>query len=353
MRPSKAALAGVVAALVAGLAAMVPGGAATAGAVGPEIRVGTFNIATVSNDPTASGEHRVWKVRRAAVVSQITGQHLDVLGLQEADQSTVYAKRLVDGRTQYLDVRNGLNAAGGNYKLTSIYPYNCVRGWTKYKCHYRYRGASGDNRILYNASTLSLVGSGMYRYPHQTRGKNPRFLVWARLRVLATGQDFLFTTTHLDPYTKSVRIAEWHDLIAKVNTIKGDLPVVITGDFNSSKFSDWASSLLPAMVANGYGDALGQRYAANGGTPRATGLVHVWVNSFNAWRRNVADYGYDQDRFNTHNPRTGNGIDWIFVSNNLAVPGFEVVNDMDESSLQLRGVIPSDHNMLRATITLP
>ena len=49
--------------------------------------------------------------------------------------------------------------------------------------------------------------------------------------------------------------------------------------------------------------------------------------------------------------KIGNNIDYIFASNFLKVPEFkEVVN---HNGLNVTGVFPSDHNMIRATITLP
>ena len=84
--------------------------------------------------------------------------------------------------------------------------------------------------------------------------------------------------------------------------------------------------------------------------------VRAWVNSFNAFRRSVASYGYQEDSNNTYNPRTGNGVDWIFASNSrskLQVKEFEVVANMDDRTLQITGTIPSDHHLMRATVTLP
>ena len=350
---TRAAVLGALASMAATTLTVTAGTPATADPSGADVRVGSFNVLGVNADAKRRGEHKVWKVRRTAVIGQILSRDLDVVGLQEANQSTIYKNRLPDGINQYLDLRNGLNKAGGHYRLTSVNAYNCYRPMSTYKCKYRYRAASGDNRILYNTDTLTLVSQGAYRYPHQLRGSTKRFLAWSVLRVKATGHDFLFTTTHLDPYSKSVRAAQWRDMIAKVNRLKGARPVIVTGDLNTSKYSTWARTLLPAMVKNGYGDALGQRYRANPTALRAQSTRHVWFNSFNAFRRNVASYGYEQDRNVTQNPRTGNGVDWIFASNSLPVKEFEVVANMSDSTLQQTGTIPSDHHMLRATVTLP
>ena len=325
--------------------------AAPAQAASADVRVGTFNIVTVSAD-AASGDRRPWRERRGVVIGQILGQGLDVVGLQEANQSTIYGSRLVDDkRNQYLDLRNGLNKAGGAYQVSSVYPYNCVKAYSSRNCRYRNRAASGDNRILYNTRTLMLLHKGSYKYPHQVAGKNTRYLAWGVFQVKATGQQMLFTTTHLDPYSPAVRVQQWRDMIRKVNAIKGSRPVVVTGDFNTTKYSTYARTLLPAMVSNGYGDALGQRFETNPAALRPQTTHRVWINSFNKFRRDVRTYGYWDDRGSSR-PRTGNGVDWIFASNNLAVRDFEVVSNVDESSGQVVGTIPSDHQLLRATIHL-
>lgn len=324
-------------------------GPATAAPV--DVRVGTFNIVTVSADQ-AAGERRPWAERRSTVIGQILGQGLDVVGVQEANQSSIYGSRLVDDkRNQYLDLRDGLNRAGGAYQVSSVYPYNCLKPFSSRNCKYRNRAASGDNRILYNTRTMLLLHKGAYKYPHQVHNSTARYLAWAVLQSKVSGQQMLFTTTHLDPYSKSVRVAQWHDMIRKVNAIKASRPVVLTGDFNTTKYSPWASSLLPAMVSNGYGDALGQRYQKNPVALRPQSTHRVWINSFNKFRRDATSYGYWDDRYSSQ-PRTGNGVDWIFASNNLTVRDFEVVSNLDDSSGQVMGTIPSDHQMLRATISL-
>ena len=270
-----------------GLAPASPASAVTAN----DIRVGTFNIVTVSADGNASGERKVWSQRRGTVISQILRQRLDVVGVQEANQSTIYGSRLVDDkRNQYLDLRAGLNKAGADYQVTSVYPYNCYKAWSSRNCHYRNRAASGDNRILYNTRTMTLLYKGAYKYPHQVRSKTARYLGWAVFRVNATHREVLFVTTHLDPYSRSVRVAQWHDLIRKVNGLAHGRPVVVTGDLNTTKYSDWAGGVMSAMHQSGYDDVLNQRYRTNPSPIRAESTTHAFINSFNGWRRDVTKY---------------------------------------------------------------
>jgi endonuclease/exonuclease/phosphatase family metal-dependent hydrolase len=321
-------------------------------AAGPvDIRVGSFNVVTVSGDTAASGNRHTWKERRPTVIKQILGEDVDVVGVQEANQSYTFASRLVDGGTQFLDLKNGLNSAGGTYALTNENSYNCVNPTTSYKCVYKDQGASGGDRILYNTSTLELVSQGSYQYQHQnaTTPTVTYALAYAVLRVKATGAKFLFTTTHLDPPDRTVRVAQWHELINKVNALKGNLPVVNVGDYNTQKFDVICQEMLPAMKSAGYGDVLNQQYAVNPvANPRAQRTINGWVNSNNKWDSNVANYSYSNNRV-----KTGNNIDWIFATNSLPVKEFKMVTNFDPTSLQVQGIMPSDHNMLRATITLP
>jgi endonuclease/exonuclease/phosphatase family metal-dependent hydrolase len=327
-----------------GLAPASPATAATSN----DVRVGTFNIVTVSADGNASGERKVWRERRGTVISQILREGLDVVGVQEANQSSIYGSRLVDDkRNQYLDLRAGLNRQGAAYQVSSVYPYNCYKAWSSRNCHYRNRAASGDNRILYNTRTMLLLHKGAYKYPHQVRNSTARYLGWAVFRVQATGHEMLFVTTHLDPYSKSVRVAQWHDLISKVNGLAHGRPVVVTGDLNTTKYSDWAGGVMSAMHQSGYDDVFNQRYRTNPSPIAAESTTHAFVNSFNGWRRDVTRYSYWNDR-----AKTGNGVDWIWTRG-VHVSHAEVVADLDERTGQIVGTIPSDHHMVEAGLTVP
>jgi endonuclease/exonuclease/phosphatase family metal-dependent hydrolase len=341
-------------ALLAGLAGVTSAGSAdAAGAAAAassvnDIKVGSFNVFGVNADRTSHGEQRRWKVRRPVVVSQILGYHLDVVGVQEANQSTIYRKGLVShASNQYMDLLAGLNRRGGNYRVTNNNAYNCVRTFSHTNCRHRYQGASGDTRIMYDTDTVSLVSQGSYMYKAQS-GVTTRYLSYAVLKWRATGQKFLFTDTHLDPHSISSRVAEWRELIAKVNKLKGSLPVITVGDFNTSKFDSYTKEMLPAMKNNGYGDVLSQRYEVNPpANVRAQQLSKGWVNSFGAFRRNVKKFSYYHSQ-----SKIGNNIDWIFASNNLTVKEWKMCVNVNPRTLMIRGVIPSDHNLVRAVISL-
>ncbi len=344
------ALAGLVTVGVAG-ALTVTAAPTTANAsarVPMDIRVASYNVQNVSLDKT-EGEQRPWRERRAGVIANIIGENVDVIGVQEVNPSSAYKSRLVAGKNQYVDLRNGLNSAGGAFALTNKYAFNCKKARTQYRCKRKNRGASHSDRILYNTRTLALVAQGSLKFKAQRSTTSPQHMGWAVLRTLATGSEFLFTTTHLEPKVESIRKAQWQEMIAKIDALKGTRPVVATGDLNTHRSSSLGSQMLPAMKAHGYGDVLNQEPYVNAiNHPRAQSLVNGWMNTANKLSRDVRVSKYYREQW-----RPGHNIDWIFASNHLPVPEWKVVANYDPSSWQMVGVIPSDHNMVRATLTLP
>jgi endonuclease/exonuclease/phosphatase family metal-dependent hydrolase len=312
------------------------------------VRVGSFNITSVSFDHKARGEQKRWKQRRPVVVSQILSRRLDVVGLQEANQSSVYRRSLTYGVNQFMDLTGALNARGARYAVTNRNPYNCLRSTRESRCRYRNRGAAQDNRILYNTRTVSLVRQGGVRFHAQTRGKNSRYLAWAVFRSKRTGRQFFFADTHLDPYRTDVRKAQWRETIRNVDRLKRGRQVIVVGDFNTSKFDRYASRFLPAMKRRGYGDVVNQSFRQPVlRSHRARSTRNAWINSYNRWGRNIRPYAYEDAK-----NKVGNGIDYIFASNRIRVNKWEVVAHVNTRTNRLVGVIPSDHNLVRATLTL-
>jgi endonuclease/exonuclease/phosphatase family metal-dependent hydrolase len=312
-----------------------------------DLRVASYNVRSVSLDQT-TGEVRPWRERRQGVIANILGESVDVIGVQELNPSKAFASRLVDGRNQILDLRNGLNQAGGTFALTNRYAFNCKKPSTQYKCKKRNRGASHSDRILYNTQTVGLVDQGKLKYDAQVGKDSPAHMGWAVLRSHVNGAEFLFTTTHLDPKNTKVRAKQWREMIKKINKLKKGRPVIATGDFNTHKFSPMAQRFLPRMKEAGYGDVLNQQYRVTRiASPRAASTVNGWMNTANKFQRDVRQFGYWDEQF-----RAGNNIDWIWADNRLPVREYKVVTSWDPHTWQVNGVIPSDHNMVRATLGL-
>jgi len=312
------------------------------------VRVASFNLFGVNNDAGAAGEQTTWRTRRPVVVSQVMAEHPAVVGLQEASQSTTYASQLDYGATQYDDLAGALQAAGGHYAVVNGASYNCLKATSSTGCVPTYRGASNSTRIIYDTDQLAVVTQGSMRYTSQAAGKIDRYLAWAVFRVKANGTEVFFADTHLDSYDVGVRVAQWRELITRVDELRNGRPVVVVGDFNTTKFSAWAQEMLPRMQSEGYGDVLDQQYASSAiASPRARVLENAWIGSSNHFSRDVRDFSYAK------HDQIGNNIDWVFASNDLAVEDWKTVVDYDPSTLRVTGVIPSDHCMVRATLVIP
>jgi endonuclease/exonuclease/phosphatase family metal-dependent hydrolase len=312
-----------------------------------DIRVASFNISSMVLD-NPHGALRPWKERRGRVISEILSEHVDVIGIQEAAPGRSMPHHVVDGANQYLDLRNGLNKAGGHYALTVTAGFNCVNSLTAYHCRKKDRNASNTNRILYNTRKLTMVGRNSMAYSHRTARNAHPFLTWARFRVRSNGHEFRFFDTHLDPRNRAVRKAQWKQMIKQVNHLKQGRPVVSVGDFNTQKFDPMAASMFPAMKRSGYGEVLNERYRVNPNPHiRARQRTHAWISSVNHTSRNVRTFSYDDAT-----SKTGNSIDHIFASNSLSVRSYKVVLKFSSRTMRVSGVLPSDHNMVCATIAV-
>jgi endonuclease/exonuclease/phosphatase family metal-dependent hydrolase/Tfp pilus assembly protein PilV len=165
-------------------------------AAGP-LRVASYNIKCANCDSNLPNEGS-WAERRQAVVDTILGQHLDVVGLQEAGQSWLKDE---DGHsidpslTQFEDLTNRL---GGSWTLTNKNRNNCVRSTTPSSCVYKDQGASQDTKIIFDASRVQLLDQGSKKLSFADPDDNPRYVAWAQLRQRSTGNRFMFATTHLE-----------------------------------------------------------------------------------------------------------------------------------------------------------
>ncbi len=314
--------------------------------VATPVRAASFNI---KNVVFAKNPEAAWLKRRSVIIDQVLAEKVGVMGIQEANPGRYTGIAYPDGPNQYLDLKNGLNkASGGAYRMTSNKSFNCVNPDTWHNCVAKDQGASRSTRIIYDSNLFDVVDKGSVLYRKQIR--EDRYLVWAILKIKATGKQFLFTTTHLTSGDPDIRQAQWRQMIRLIDKLKGKLPVIATGDFNVQKYNPIAKTMLPAMKEAGYGDVLDQQYGLNPLSPavRAERLVNGWISSYNHNRLDVADFGFADQR-----QKIGNNIDWVFASNDLEVKEWEVVVDYDPDTLKVVGTLPSDHNMVRATVLIP
>jgi endonuclease/exonuclease/phosphatase family metal-dependent hydrolase len=312
-----------------------------------DLRIATFNIRTITLDSATRPDQR-WRARADRVAGLLLGAATtrnaatappDVIALQEANQS--YRRFATRCTNQMIDLRNRLDArTADHYEATSLKP-----------------SASVGTRILFDTARLRLEKSGaVLLAPQETTHPH---LAWAIFQVRNGGQRFFFGSVHLVPpenaTSDAVRAAEWDRLLALLadRSLTRGLPVVLGGDFNSRRSGSGADTAalthLPRMAAAGVGDTLlgdldpaDPALTVDGTRPQTTANAHCM--SLNAFR--VAQRCEDDPN------RVGQQIDYLFASNNLLVRMWELVLDLDAQDNWL-GTIPSDHNLVRATVTLP
>lgn len=323
-------------------------------ASGQPLRVASYNVKCANCNSHLPNEG-TWEERRQAVVDTILGQDLDVVGLQEAGQAWLKdANGKSFSRSQFEDLTNRL---GGSWTLTNANRNNCVKSTTPSGCVYKDQGASQDTKIVYDRSKVEMLDQGSKHLPYVNEDDNDRYVAWAQFRQRSTGNRFMFASTHLEPKKDPAGASAYYDLrkrqtevaIAAVADHNPDkLPVVFVGDLNSSRFAHaWSPTNAPydVLVKNGLVDPLGAGWSTTRTAPGATVVkrINTWVDSFNDFDRAV----------NNHKSWiNGSYIDYVFVSPTIKVPEWETVVKMDEYG-NFIGQIPSDHNMIRASLVLP
>jgi endonuclease/exonuclease/phosphatase family metal-dependent hydrolase len=61
-----------------------------------------------------------------------------------------------------------------------------------------------------------------------------RMATWARLKDKATNKELFVINTHIDHISKAAQEKQVEVLLQKIEELHGDLPVILTGDFNMS-----------------------------------------------------------------------------------------------------------------------
>ncbi|KRG77843.1 endonuclease [Stenotrophomonas chelatiphaga] len=188
------------------LALALPAAAATPPA---PLKVMSFNVRT----PADTAPQKRWPDRREALVATIRTAHPDVMGTQELvkEQADYVAAQLPDYRW-FGEGR---------------------------------RGGDGDEHmgVFYDSKALALEQSGNFwlsdtpEMPGSISWGNlfPRMVTWGLFRRVADGRRFYLFNTHL-PYRdedEPRRVRSAQAIVAHLKTLPADIPVVVTGDFNS------------------------------------------------------------------------------------------------------------------------
>jgi endonuclease/exonuclease/phosphatase family metal-dependent hydrolase len=174
------------------------------------LRVMSFNVRL----PAESDGPDRWELRREQVVRMLREQDADVIGTQElfSEQGEYLATQM----PEYAWFGRGRESDGGGEHMGVFYRRNRLRVIE-----------SGD---FWLSDTPEVPGSITWGHPH------PRMVTWALFETTAEGRRFYLFNTHL-PYRgedEDARLRGVQAIARRVRALPEDVPVVLTGDFNTT-----------------------------------------------------------------------------------------------------------------------
>jgi len=144
-----------------------------------------------------------------------------------------------------------------------------------------------------------------------------RICTWVQLEDRKTGKKFYFFNTHFDHQGKIARVESSKLILQRINAIAGSEPVLLTGDFNGGRQSEWYLYIANSGVLKDSHTLVNFPYENNG--------------SFHNFGRMLA---------------SNEVIDHIFVSKHFLVTRWGILSD------SFHGKFPSDHFPVLADINL-
>lgn len=255
------------------------------------LTVGTFNLRY--DNPKDSGN--LWKDRQPVVAALIRFHEFDVLGTQEGLQNQL----------------DGLQLSLPEYSH-----YGLGRDDGKDKGEH--------SAIFYRTDKFNLLNKGDFWLSETPEKPGPgwdahlnRICSWVQLQDKQSKKKFYFFNVHYDHQGVQARKESSKLLLAKINQIAGNEPVVLTGDFNGDHQSQWYKTLAESpLLHDSYKEAK-FAYASNG--------------SFNGFGSTLA---------------RNEIIDHIFVTPRIAVKRYGILTDT------YHGKYPSDHFPVLVSLSL-
>jgi endonuclease/exonuclease/phosphatase family metal-dependent hydrolase len=253
------------------------------------LSVMSFNIRL----PAESDGVDYWETRKPLAVRMLREQQPDVIGLQELMKAQ--ADYLARELPQYAWFGRGREADGGGEHMGVFYRKDRLKVIE-----------SGD---FWLSDTPDVAGSITWGHPH------PRMVTWALFEQRSDGRRFYLFNTHL-PYRdedEAARLKGAQAIARHLATLPDDVPVVLTGDFNTTPDSD-AHAVLAGILQDAWTTA-----------PRVEGIDAT---------------------FHGFTGKADRRIDWIFVRGTQ-------LESITSVTTRWNNRYPSDHFPLVATLRLP
>lgn len=256
----------------------------------------TYNIWYANSQ---AGEN-IWENRREGIAKAVLDEHAEIIGIQE-----VLLRQLTD--------------------LENLLP------------GYSWVGVGRDDGkqggefapVFFNEERFGLIQSGNFWLSETPDSSGSlgwdarciRIVTWAQLRDRKTGRELVIFNTHFDHEGETARLESAKLLMKKISQIAGDLPVVLTGDFNCLKDSE------PYNILSESGDGLELTDCRYSATEKTSDPDYSFVGSeFKGQHDNI--------------------IDHIFVSENVLVHQSKIIENCRN------GKCPSDHLPVKAIIEI-
>lgn len=259
-----------------------------------DLKVMTYNLRYLNtNDPSP----HTWAERVPAIKKLIRKEQPDIFGTQE-----VLYQQLKDLETNLKNYNwVGLGREGGSKGEYSAIFYN----------EKQFSPIEYDHFWL--SDTPDVIGSKSW-------GNNiPRMVTWAKFLDKKSKQSFYVVNTHFDHQSATAREKSAELIIEKIKEFDAELPIVLTGDFNTSPDS------VPHQTLTS---------------------EEAFVDLFNTAEVRINE---NLGTFNGFNDVTGGGpdrrIDWVLAKGNVFTHKIEILNDYKN------GQFPSDHYPVMADVT--
>jgi len=182
--------------------------------------------------------------------------------------------------------------------------------------------------LMYKTSRFALERSGHFWFsetPDEAGSKSwdsslPRMLSWVALRDLKTEKIFIFANAHFDHRGKVARLESAKLMRKRWESIEGNIPLIITGDFNTTEDGKPYEALV------------------RGSSENSAQLIDSYRVIHPARQPDEATFG------GFRGIRNGSRIDWILHSEKFTTRNASINYTQDD------GRFPSDHYPVEAVL---